>query len=65
MEKSSGITDKSIGRGQTLNTATPMDNLSASKAVKTSIRDTKFGGSDTNLKHSLSGASAVSGLGTD
>lgn len=51
------IKTKSIGRGQVINSAYPMDNI---KEVK--LPDTmggKVAGGCENLKHSLSGASAV------
>lgn len=68
MEKSNSIKTKSIGRGQTIATSFPMDNVQNQPGGKMSIPDTmggSFRGSQTNLKHSLSGADAVDpgGLG--
>lgn len=57
--KSNEIVTKSIGRGQTLNTAFAMDNVDLAMDVPTSIKDGAFGGSVTNLSHSLTGSSAV------
>lgn len=58
--KSEGIVTKSIGRGQTLNTAFAMDNVELALDIDTSLRDEGgFGGSVTNLAHSLTGSSAV------
>lgn len=54
---SKGITNKSIGDGQTINSAYPQDNVSG-----VSLSDTRggsFRGSPTNLKHSLTGTAAV------
>lgn len=57
MEKSNQISDTSIGRGQTIKRAFPMDNIKDCKLSET--KGGKFGGSQENLSHSLSGASAV------
>lgn len=52
------ITEKSIGRGQKINTAYAMDNVDLAMEVKNAMGG-KYAGSDTNLSHSLSGASTV------
>lgn len=58
--KSNGIETQSIGKGQRVMRAYPMDNVNLAMEVKTSMRgDRGFGGGDTDLSHSLSGASAV------
>jgi len=57
--KSEGIHERSIGRGQTLCTALPMDNVKLAMPIKSSIEDMSWRGSDENLKHSLTGVSAV------
>ena len=56
--------DKSIGRGQTLKSAYPQDNLACYNTAGGGVKvpDTmggKFGGGDTNIAHSLTGANAV------
>lgn len=57
---SNGIDNKSIGRGQTLKTAFPMDNVQLAMPMDSSLRDESgFGGGDTSLSHSLTGTSAV------
>ncbi len=57
---SEGIHTKSIGRGQSIMTAVGMDNVELAMDVETSILDESgFGGGVDNLKHSLTGASAV------
>lgn len=61
---SEGIHKKSIGRGQTINTATSMDNVRLAMDVDSSIEDQGgFGGGVNNLDHSLTGTSAVKGVG--
>jgi hypothetical protein len=54
-----GIHERSVGRGQTLNTALPMDNVKLVMPMDSSIEDMDWRGSDSNLKHSLTGVSAV------
>lgn len=58
---SEGIHDKSIDRpDQKINTAVAMDNVKLAMPIKSSILDEGgFGGGVDNLKHSLSGSSAV------
>lgn len=57
---SEGIKTKSVGRGQTINTAFPMDNVDLAMPIDSSLMESGgFGGSVDNLKHSLSGSSAV------
>jgi hypothetical protein len=56
---SNGMHDRSIGRGQTLKTALPMDNVVLAMPIKSSIEDMDWAGGDNNLKHSLTGVSAV------
>ena len=57
---SNQIDEKSIDRpDQKINTAFAMDNVKLAMPIETSIRDGKFAGSDDNLKHSLTGVSAV------
>ena len=59
--ESNGIHSRSIGRpNQTINTSVPMDNVKLAMPIDTSILDhgTLAGGVD-NLKHSLTGTSAV------
>lgn len=57
---SEGIHTKSIGRGQTINTAFPMDNVELAMDIETSLTDEGgFGGGINNLSHSLTGTSAV------
>lgn len=68
MQKSNSIKTKSIGRGQSIATSFPMDNIKNKPGGEISLPDTmggSFKGSQTNLKHSLSGAEAVDpgGLG--
>lgn len=54
---SSGIVRESAGKGQTIVRAYPVDKSSA--GAESSLRSgPKFGGSITNLSHSLGGASA-------
>lgn len=55
------MTKKSIGSGQSILTATPMDNVGVVYGgFDSSMKDTSgIGGSPTNLAHSLNGASAV------
>lgn len=54
---SSGISHTKIGSGQTLNSAYPPDNQSGYPVENT--KGGSFGGSTTNLSHSLNGASVV------
>jgi hypothetical protein len=62
--ESNGIHRRSIGRGQTICTALPMDNVNLVMPMKSSIEDMSWRGSDENLKHSLTGVSAVNeGIG--
>jgi hypothetical protein len=68
MKGSNNIKTSSIGRGQTIATSYPMDNVQNEPGGKMSIPDTmggSFKGSQRNLKHSLAGADAVDpqGLG--
>jgi hypothetical protein len=57
---SSGIVDYPVDRpSQTIKTAFPPDNVKLAMPIDTSLRDTSFPGGDSNLKHSLTGASAV------
>lgn len=58
---SNEIVDKSIDRpSQTIKTAFAMDNVKLAMPITTSMKDTGgFAGSEDNLKHSLTGASAV------
>lgn len=55
------MTKKSIGGGQSILTATPMDNVGVVyDGFDSSMKDMSgIGGSPTNLAHSLTGASAV------
>ena len=53
---SEGIVDKKIGRGQTLKSAYPMNNVSYEMSDE---RGGSFGGGPTSLHASLKGASAV------
>lgn len=54
------IVKKSIGRGQTINTAFPMDNVKLAMPMESSIKKTGgFGGGLDDLSHSLTGTSAV------
>lgn len=56
--KSTGISDKNIGfGGQHIKTAYPMDNIHGLDLPNT--RGGSFRGGPTNLKHSLTGATAV------
>lgn len=55
--KSAGITDKSIGDGQSIKSAYPQDNVHGLDLPDT--RGGSFRGSPTNLKHSLTGTAAV------
>jgi hypothetical protein len=57
MKKSNGIVDKSIGDGQKIKSAYPQD--TAGNVDLPNTRGGSFGGSTTNLGHSLNGASAV------
>jgi hypothetical protein len=64
MDKSTMIKDKAIGRGQTLKSAYPQDNLAACNTAGGSVKipdcmGGKFGGSDENISHSLKGATTV------
>lgn len=64
MDKSNAIKDKPIGRGQTLKSAYPQDNIAncntAGGAVKVeNPMGGKFGGGDENISHSLKGATTV------
>lgn len=60
--KSEEITDESIGRGQTIKRAFALDNVELAMDVPTSLKDKGgFGGSPTNLGHSLKGCSAIDG----
>lgn len=68
MQKSNSIKTKSIGRGQSIATSFPMDNVKNKPGGEFTLPDTmggSFKGGQTNLKHSLSGADAVDpgGLG--
>lgn len=58
---SEGIHEMAIDRpGQKINTAVPADNVKLAMPIRTSILDTGgIGGSVDNLKHSLTGTSAV------
>jgi hypothetical protein len=57
---SEGIHETHVDRPhQTINTAVAMDNVKLAMPIKTSILDDEFPGGVDNLKHSLSGASAV------
>lgn len=58
---SNQIVDKKIDRpNQSIKTAFGMDNVKLAMDVETSLKDESgFGGSCENLKHSLTGASAV------
>lgn len=58
---SDGIHNKSIDRpDQKINTATPMDNVKLAMDIPSSILDEGgFAGGVDNLKHSLTGTSAV------
>lgn len=55
------MTKKSIGRGQSILSATGLDNVGVVyDAFDSSMKDTGgFGGGPENLSHSLTGASAV------
>ena len=54
------IDKKAIGRGQTINTAFPMDNVELAMPIESWVRASDgIGGSVTNLAHSLTGSSAV------
>jgi len=58
--KSNQIDEASIDRpSQKINTAFAMDNVRLAMPIETSIRDKSFPGGVDNLKHSLTGASAV------
>lgn len=57
--KSNEIVTKSIGKGQKIMTAFAMDNVDCVMDVPTSLKKENFGGSTSNLGHSLKGASAV------
>jgi hypothetical protein len=57
MSKSNGIVTKKIGDGQKIMSAYPQDTAGGHELPNT--RGGKFGGSTTNLGHSLNGASAV------
>lgn len=58
--KSNEITTESIGRGQKIMRAYAMDNVDLVMPIATSLKDSKgFGGSTSNLGHSLKGCSAV------
>lgn len=57
---SEGIHEKSIGRGQKINTAVGMDNVDLVMKVESSILDEGgFKGGKDDLSHSLTGTSAV------
>lgn len=57
---SSGIDKKSIGKGQTLVSSFGVDNVKLAMDVPNSLRDSGgFAGGIENLKHSLTGTSAV------
>lgn len=57
---SDDITSKSIGHGQSIMTATALDNVELALDVESSIRDEGgFRGGIDNIAHSLTGASAV------
>lgn len=59
--KSNEMKSESIGRGQTILRAYPMDNLKEFP-IESSLKDEGgFKGSVTNLKHSLVGASSIDG----
>lgn len=57
--KSEGITTESIGKGQRIMRAYGLDNVELAMDIDTSLMDKKFGGSTSNLAHSLKGCSAV------
>lgn len=57
--KSSGIQTTSIGKGQKINRAFALDNVDLVMPIESSLKTEKFGGSTSNLGHSLKGASAV------
>lgn len=63
--KSNGIFEHRIGRGQKINTAFGMDNVKLAMPMDSSLNDSGgIKGGTENLKHSLTGASAVNdGLG--
>jgi hypothetical protein len=57
---SEGMFHSKGGRdGQTILTAVPPDNVCLAMDIESSILDKKFAGSETDLGHSLKGASAV------
>lgn len=58
---SNAIQERKIDRpSQSINTASAMDNVKLAMPIKSSIEETGgFAGGDSNLKHSLTGASAV------
>jgi hypothetical protein len=57
---SEGIVDTAVDRPhQTIKTAVAMDNVKLALDIETSILDEDFHGGADNLKHSLTGASAV------
>jgi hypothetical protein len=57
---SNEIEEKRIDRpNQSINTAFAMDNVKLAMPIETSIKDDKFAGGEDNLKHSLTGVSAV------
>src|ERR1035437_7542310 len=57
---SEGIHHESVDRPhQSINTAVAMDNVDLAMPIETSILDKKFAGGVDNLKHSLTGSSAV------
>ncbi len=58
VHRSSGIVDCKVEHGQTVKRAYPLD-TSDMELPGERLEDRTWGGSKTNLKHSLSGASAV------
>ena len=57
---SEGIHHEPVDRPhQSINTAIPMDNVKLAMPIESSILDDKFAGGVDNLKHSLTGSSAV------
>lgn len=58
--KSNGIVTESIGKGQRVMRAFAMDNVQLVEPTESSLKKPgHFGGSTSNLGHSLKGASAV------
>ena len=57
---SNEIVNYPVGRpSQTIKTAFAMDNVKLAMPITTSVKDTSFPGGVDNVKHSLSGTSAV------